>query len=86
MFTDLLCAGGSEVGMKSRVHLKYKTKYRVTNWAEYEQGLIRRGESLPSPKRACSATAPVCLHADFGRLAKRPTVARARCEQDWGVG
>ena len=23
----------------SRVHPKYKTKYRVTNWAEYERGL-----------------------------------------------
>ena len=28
--------------MKSRVHPKYKTKYRVTNWPEYEESLIRR--------------------------------------------
>ena len=30
--------------MKSRVHPKYKTRYRVTNWREYEQGLVRRGD------------------------------------------
>jgi hypothetical protein len=30
--------------MNSRVHPKYKTKYRVSNWAEYDQGLIRRGD------------------------------------------
>lgn len=29
--------------MKSRVPPKYKTKYRVENWAEYERSLIRRG-------------------------------------------
>jgi len=29
--------------MNSRVDPKYKTKYRVTNWAEYERGLIQRG-------------------------------------------
>ena len=26
-----------DLGMKSRVHPKYKTKYRVGNWAEYDQ-------------------------------------------------
>ena len=30
--------------MKSRVHPKYKTLYRVTNWREYEQGLVQRGD------------------------------------------
>ncbi|MDG1985156.1 MAG: IS5 family transposase [Planctomycetota bacterium] len=30
--------------MNSRVHPKYKTKYRVTNWPEYERGLVRRGD------------------------------------------
>ncbi len=29
--------------MNSRVHPKYKTKYRVANWSEYERGLIQRG-------------------------------------------
>jgi len=32
------------VGMKSRVHPKYKTKYRVTNWASYDRALVRRGD------------------------------------------
>ncbi len=27
----------------TRVNRKYKTKYRVTNWREYERGLRRRG-------------------------------------------
>ena len=30
-------------GMKSRVHPKYKTKYRVRTWASYERALIGRG-------------------------------------------
>jgi IS5 family transposase len=30
--------------MNSRVHPKYKTKYRVTNWAEYDQALVQRGD------------------------------------------
>ncbi len=30
-------------GMQSRVHPKYKTKYRVRNWASYERALIGRG-------------------------------------------
>ena len=29
--------------MNSRVHPSYKTKYRVSNWSEYERGLIQRG-------------------------------------------
>ncbi len=28
---------------RSRVHPPYKTKYRVTNWASYNQALVRRG-------------------------------------------
>ncbi len=30
--------------MKSRVHPKYKTKYRVGNWPEYDRGLVQRGD------------------------------------------
>jgi hypothetical protein len=30
--------------MKSRVHPKYKTKYRVRNWASYDRALGRRGD------------------------------------------
>jgi hypothetical protein len=30
--------------MKSRVHPKYKTKYRVTNWAQYDRALVQRGD------------------------------------------
>ena len=37
-------AVGDTVGMKSRVHPKYKTKYRVANWASYDRGLVRRGD------------------------------------------
>ncbi len=28
----------------TRVNRKYKTKYRVTNWQEYERGLKSRGD------------------------------------------
>ena len=30
--------------MKSRVYPKYKTRYRVGNWAEYERALVQRGD------------------------------------------
>ncbi|MFT7541605.1 MAG: hypothetical protein ACI9K5_002577, partial [Gammaproteobacteria bacterium] len=29
--------------MNSRVHPEYKTKYRITNWVEYDKALVRRG-------------------------------------------
>jgi hypothetical protein len=29
--------------MRSKVHPKYKTKYRVNNWAEYDRALVQRG-------------------------------------------
>ena len=32
------------LGMKSRVHPKYKTKYRVSNWSEYDRALVQRGD------------------------------------------
>jgi hypothetical protein len=28
------------LSMTSRVHPKYKTKYRVSNWAEYDRALV----------------------------------------------
>jgi IS5 family transposase len=35
---------GHDPGMRSRVHPKYKTKYRVSNWAEYDRALVQRGD------------------------------------------
>ena len=32
------------VGMRSKVHPKYKTRYRVGNWPAYERALVRRGD------------------------------------------
>ena len=34
----------NDLGMKSRVHPKYKTNYRVNNWPEYDQALVQRGD------------------------------------------
>ena len=31
--------------MKSRIRPKYKTKYRVTNWADYDKAPVRRGDT-----------------------------------------
>ncbi len=40
----LAFAGGPTLSRKrSRVHPPYKTKYRVTNWANYNQALVKRG-------------------------------------------
>ena len=30
--------------MKSKIHPRYKTKYRVVNWAAYNRALVRRGD------------------------------------------
>ena len=30
--------------MRSKVHPKYKTRYRVANWPVYNQSLVRRGD------------------------------------------
>ncbi len=30
--------------MKSKIHPKYKTKYRVNNWPEYDRALVQRGD------------------------------------------
>jgi len=30
--------------MRSRIHTKYKTKYRVSNWPEYDRALVQRGD------------------------------------------
>ena len=35
---------GHFLGMNSRVHPKYKTKYRVNKWSEYDRALVQRGE------------------------------------------
>ena len=34
---------GHTLRMRSRVHPKYKTKYRVSNWSEYDRALVQRG-------------------------------------------
>ncbi|MFT7679578.1 MAG: IS5 family transposase [Planctomycetota bacterium] len=31
-------------GMNSRVHPKYKTRYRVANWSKYDRALVSRGD------------------------------------------
>ena len=35
---------GQDLGMKSRVHPKYETKYRVENWPEYDRAVVQRGD------------------------------------------
>ena len=43
----------------SRVNRKYKTKYRVTNWREYERGLRCRGDiTVWFSKEVCDAWTP----------------------------
>ena len=33
-----------DLSMKSKIHPKYKTKYRIGNWAAYERSLVDRGD------------------------------------------
>lgn len=48
-----------EARKQSRVNIKYKTKYRVTNWPEYDASLRRRGDVTvwfdDSAAKACKA-------------------------------
>jgi hypothetical protein len=47
--------------MNSKVHPNYKTKYRVTNWANYDKALVQRGDITlwitPTAIRAWNAKA-----------------------------
>ena len=44
---------------RSRVHPKYKTKYKVGNWSAYDRGLVRRGDmTLWFTQEAIDARAP----------------------------
>ena len=60
---------GHFLGMNSRVHPKYKTKYRVHNWSEYDRALVQRGENalwtsedaIEDEKLAASVAAAACL-------------------------
>jgi len=38
------CPIGHILSMNSRIHPKYKTKYRASNWAEYDRALVQRGD------------------------------------------
>ena len=53
--------------MKSRVHPRYKIRYRVTNWREYERGLVQRGDVtiwlLPEALDAWNAKSNGCRGA-----------------------
>ena len=44
MLTIARPPAGHDLDVKSRVHPKYKTTYRVGNWAEYDRALVRRGD------------------------------------------
>lgn len=55
--------------MKSRIHPTYKAKCRVANWAEYEQGLVRRGGvTVWLTPEAIAAWKPVVIGRRGGQL------------------
>ncbi len=39
-----MTADGKIAGMKSKVHPKYKTRYKVANWPPYDRALVPRGD------------------------------------------
>ena len=59
--------------MKSKVHPRYKTKYRVANWAAYNQALVRRGDVTG---RCCMKT-DSCNNADVYH-GRRPAILTRR--------
>ena len=44
IFSGRCTRATNTIGMKSKVHPTYKTKYRVANWPAYDRALVRRGE------------------------------------------
>ncbi len=57
------------MGMNSRVHPKYKTKYRVENWASYDRALARRGDvTIWLSPEAIAAWEPACVGNRGGQL------------------
>ena len=38
----IVTSEGHDLEVKSRVHPKYKTKYRVGNWPAYDRALVQR--------------------------------------------
>ncbi len=57
--------------MNSRVHPKYKTKYRITNWVEYDKALIKRGDItlwISEGNSSGAARGPACPAATLWRL------------------
>ena len=64
--------------MKSRVHPKYKTQYRIGNWPEYDRSLVHRGnltlwlsqDAIASQKEKLVIV--ICNHrGDFGFRANK---------------
>ncbi len=47
--------------MNSRIHPKYKTKHRITNWSQYDRALVRRGDiALWISEDAIETWKPAC--------------------------
>ena len=54
--------------MKSLVHPKYKTKYRVGNWTNYDQALVQRGDlTIWISEGAIAAWVPSCTSKRGGQ-------------------
>ncbi len=59
---------GETLVMKSRVHPKYKTKFRVANWPSYDRALTRRGQQLDVKLRCIPVGEAVHLVVDSSGL------------------
>ena len=62
--------------MQSKVHPRYKTKYRVANWPAYNQALVRRGDvTVWVSSEAIAAWTPgrsgALLHEGPARVGRR---------------
>jgi len=52
---------------KSRVHPKYKTKYRVGNWSDYDRTLVERGNLTIWLSPVVSENRIVCQQNELNR-------------------
>ena len=74
---------------KSKVHPKYKTKYRVGNWAAYDRSLVDRGSItlwLSPAAIAAWTPAPTGRRGGPRKFSDAPTCVKGSLDTKSGTG
>jgi integrase len=82
---------GHDLRMTSRVHPNYKTKYRASNWADYDRTLVQRGDitlwisqdAIASWKEKLEGLEGEALHKHFALVKNSLSVLRSGLNWYW---